>query len=67
MIYTIRIHEVDSTVTYLGRASPGSLETAEVWQLQKLETIAGTLRILYPEGEHGFNYPWSQHESYTYL
>ena len=66
MVYSIRLHEVNPFLSYLGKANPGSLETDAVWQLQKIETIDGTLSITYPEGEHSFNFVWAAHESYTY-
>jgi hypothetical protein len=67
MVDTLRVHEVSPTLTYIGKASPGSLETDAVWQLQKLETVNGTLSITYPEGKYSFNYFWNSHESYSYL
>lgn len=66
MIYTIRLHEVSPFLTYLGKASTGSLESDLVWQLQKIETIDGTMSITYPSGDHSFSYNWTDHSSYTY-
>lgn len=66
MIYTIRLHEVSPFLSYLGKAAVGSLETDPVWQIAKLETIAGIFGIMYPEGEFNFGYVWEDHEALTY-
>lgn len=39
------IDEASLTVTYIGKAIPGSLSSASVWQIQRLTSSSGDLSV----------------------
>lgn len=60
--YTVRSAE-SGEYTYFGKAAPGSLETASVWQVFRIDAD-GTL--LFAGGTAGFTNRWDQHLTATY-
>ena len=66
MSLTTRLDEVSATATYIGRAAPGSSETAPVWQLKLLETTNTVLAVKYPNGVNNFNSVWADRALYQY-
>lgn len=62
-----RMDVASGTVTYVGKAVPGSSETASVWMLQRITSDAnGGLKIEYPNGSAFYNYVWAARTSYTF-
>ena len=56
-----------STVTYVGKAAPGSLASQPVWKLQRITSnVSGGLSIEYPNGSAFYNYAWDSRASYSY-
>jgi len=64
---TTRIDEVSPTLTYIGKAAFGSLESDAVWQIKKLEKVGAVTAITIPYGMNNFNNVWDNRLSYTYL
>lgn len=63
---TTRVDEASASVTYIGKAVPGTSEASASWQLQKL-TISGTITtIAFADGDELFNNSWSNRASATY-
>lgn len=61
------VDEASSTVTYIGKAQPGSAENAAVWQIKKI-TISGTETITtYADGDADYNNVWDDRLSLSYL
>lgn len=65
--YTTYLDEASSTVTYVGKAVPGSLETQAIWQIQKIEVVGTVTKILWADGDKNFDNIWSNRLSLTYL
>jgi hypothetical protein len=64
---TTRIDVASSTVTYIGKASIGSSESAAVWKIQKLVSdVNGGLSILFVDGRSDSDSVWADRASYTY-
>ena len=62
-----RVDVASGTVTYVGKAVPGSSETAGVWMLQRITSdVNGGLKIEYPNGSAFYNYVWADRTSYTF-
>lgn len=56
-----------STVTYVGKATPGSAKNSPVWKLQRITSdAAGNMQIEYPNGSAFYNYSWDDRTSYDY-
>jgi hypothetical protein len=56
--YAQIIDEASSTVTYVGKADPGSSEASAVWQIKKI-TVSGTETIItWADGDVNFNNVW---------
>lgn len=49
----IKITESDS-VTYIGKAAPGSTQSSAVWQCQKIDETTGTV-ITWADGDSSFD------------
>lgn len=64
--YTQRIDEVSATVTYIGKAEPGSAEGAAVWQIKKIEIIGTETETTWADGDVSFNNVWDDRVSLTY-
>lgn len=63
--YTTRIDEASATVTYIGDAAVGSLTSAEVWRVKKVDTTSGT-SITFADGDGLFDNIWDDRASLSY-
>ena len=64
--YAIRIDEASATVTYVGKATPGSAEGSAVWQVQRLTESAGDLTVEWADGNDSFDNVWTNRASLSY-
>lgn len=55
----------DSNIQYIGLASVGSLTSAEVWQIMKVDETSGTV-ITFADGDDSYDNEWDERESLTY-
>lgn len=55
---------VDSNLIYVGKAAIGSVTSAPVWQIKRMDKTT-LLEITWP-GDALFNKVWDDRESYTY-
>lgn len=62
---TTRIDEADSTHTYIGAASPGSVTSDPVWQVKLIDTSSGTA-ILFANGSNAYNSVWDDRIGLNY-
>ncbi len=65
VVYSTRVDEASSTVTYIGKAVPGSDESAAVWQVQMMDT-SGVLTITLADGNDNFDNVWDDRATLTY-
>ncbi len=65
--YTTRIEEdsVNPNLTYIGNAVIGTLESASSWQIKRLDSTTGLIK-LWANGSDDFNVEWDNRESETY-
>ncbi|KKN96842.1 hypothetical protein LCGC14_0164860 [marine sediment metagenome] len=64
--YAVRIDQVDSNTSYIGKAEPGSGEAAGVWQIQRI-TVSGTITsIEWAGGTDEFDKVWDDRVGLTY-
>jgi len=63
--YQLRVDTVSSTILYLGESDPGSLESASVWRIQKIDLTTG-VSINFANGEKEFDKVWDNRTGYTY-
>lgn len=64
--YSQIIDEVSATVTYVGKAEPGSLDSAPAWQIKKI-TVSGTETIItWADGNANFDNVWNDRASLTF-
>jgi 23S rRNA-/tRNA-specific pseudouridylate synthase len=62
-----RIDDSTSGILLVGHANVGSIETEQVWRIQKLSRdIEGNVIVQYAGGQSGFNYAWTARNSLTY-
>lgn len=60
------VDEASATVTYIGKAQPGSAEGAALWQIKKI-TISGTETITtYADGDAEFDNIWDNRAGLSY-
>lgn len=65
--YVPIIDEASATVTYIGYAIPGSLESDPVWKIIKLEESGTVTKTYLADGDSNFDNIWSLRASLTYL
>lgn len=65
-IYSIRVDDATSTVTYIGEAPLNASESSSVWRIKRLETIGNILSITYADGDQNFDNVWIDRASLTY-
>ena len=65
--YTTRIEtdSVNSNLTYIGNAVIGTAESASSWQIKRLDSTTGLIK-LWANGSDDFNVEWDNRESETY-
>lgn len=60
-----RVDEASETITYLGKAAPGSSTGDTVWQISKVDTTAGTV-ITWADGNDNYDNEWDERANLTY-
>lgn len=63
--YALQIDDVSATLSYIGKAAPGSATSAAVWQIKKVDTTSGTI-ITWASGSSNFNQIWDNRASLSY-
>ncbi len=64
--YAIRVDE-DGTFTYIGQAEPGSLPSASVWRVKRLdESSDPDITITWADGDDLFDNIWDDRISLSY-
>lgn len=64
--FSIRLDEVSSSVTYVGRAAIGSSEAAAVWSIMKIGVSGTVTSITYADSDLEFDNIWANRASLTY-
>jgi len=64
--YAIRVDDTASTLTYVGKAFPGSSSSALVWQIQRLRTEGTVLAVEWPNGTADAQQRWADRTSLSY-
>jgi len=66
-VFTIRVDDAGSGITYIGKADPGSSEASGVWQISRIdESSPGQTIILFPDGQNSFDKIWDNRASLSY-
>lgn len=65
-VYSIRVDDASTTVTYVGEAPLNSAESAAVWRIKKLETIGNVFKVTWADGNQFFDNTWSGRTGLTY-
>lgn len=65
-VYTTRLDEASSTVTYIGKAAAGATENAGSWQIQKMEVSGAVTTVKFADGDTSFNNNWTNRASLSY-
>ena len=61
-----RVDVASASVTYVGKASLGSSESASVWQIQKISVSGNVTSILWADGDASFDNVWADRGSLSY-
>lgn len=65
--YIVRYDDAGSSVTYIGKASPGTATSAASWQISKLdESSSPDFTLLYADGNANFDNIWDNRASLSY-
>lgn len=63
--FTLKLIE-SGDYTYIAEANPGSLETAAVWRVKRVEDVDDDIRILWADGNQNFDNLATDLPSLTY-
>ena len=61
----VQVNSGDANIEYIGKAPIGSLTSAEVWQIKKIDITTGTV-ITWADGDDSFNNEFDNRESLSY-
>jgi len=64
--YAQRIDEASASLTYVGKADPGSLDSGALWQIKKIEVIGDETIITWADGNTNFDNIWDNRASLIY-
>lgn len=63
----LNLDDAGSGITYVGEATPGSVNSAAVWRIKRLdETVADDLTILWADGNASFDNVWNDRAGLSY-
>lgn len=63
----VQIDEVGDTVTYVGKAEPGSPTSFSVWQIQRLTEVGEDLVVEWASGTAEYDKVWDDHLTLSYF
>lgn len=61
------IDDVSSSLTYIGEAAVGVLDSEPKWRISRITTVGTETKIRYAGGETNWNSVWDDRASLTYL
>lgn len=64
--YATQLDEASATVTYVGKAQPGTATSAATWQIFRMTKSGGDLAIEYADGDDLFDNVWNNRASLSY-
>jgi hypothetical protein len=66
--YTTLIDDASATVSYVGKAQPGTLPSSQFWQIFKIDTSVSPLTdIEWASGNAKFDKVWDDRTTYNYF
>lgn len=63
--YLVRLDEASATITYVGRAAPGTATSSASWSIKRLDSTSG-LVVLWGAGTAAFNQIWDNRAALGY-
>lgn len=63
--FALRLDEASATITYVGIATTGTINSDNLWQIKRLDSTAG-LVILWADGDADFNNIWDNRAVLAY-
>lgn len=61
-----RLDQVDANTLYIGKADPGSVEGAGIWQIQRLTVFGSITSVLWADGDTEFDNIWANRAGLDY-
>lgn len=65
-IFSMRVDDASSAVTYVGKAYVGASEASASWQIQRLTTTGTVLDVKWADSNTKFDNIWDNRASLTY-
>jgi len=63
--YATIVDEASATITYVGKALPGTATSSALWQIQRIDTT-GDLTITWADGNADFDNVWNDRGTLSY-
>lgn len=60
------VDEVSASITYLGKADPGTGAASALWQIQRITTSGTTTTVEFADGNSDFDNVWNNRASLSY-
>lgn len=64
--YIIKVDEASATITYLGKAAPGVLDSVASWQINRIDSGTLDAEILFADSDLNFDNIWDNRASLAY-
>ena len=65
-LFSIRIDTQSASLTYIGEAAAGTLDSSPAWRIRKLETTGSVLSVSWADGDLQFDNVWNDRLSLFY-
>ena len=65
-LYEVKVDTATATITYIGKAAPGTSAGAEEWQILRIDTSVLAADILYADGDTAFDNEWDERAGLSY-
>lgn len=62
----VLVDEASATITYIGRAVPGSNPASAVWQIKKVSVSGAVTTIAWADGDTKYDNVWANRATLTY-
>ncbi len=65
-VYATRVDEVSASLTYVGKALAGTIDSDPLWQVQRIQVSGAVTTVQFADGNTNFDNIWADRASLAY-
>jgi hypothetical protein len=58
--------DIDTNITYVGEALPGTLDSDAIWSIKRMQVVGEDLFITWAESDADYIHVWNDRKTYSY-